>query len=146
MKLSTRSRYGIRMMLELAQNYSKGLVFLKDISKNQDISEKYLGQIIIPLRSAKLVSSSRGAHGGYSLAKKPAAISLFDIVSVLEGSISVVECVADPSVCDRVKKCPTRAIWEKLDKQIHDYLRGITLEDIINTCGKSGKGQNNFQI
>jgi Rrf2 family protein len=145
MKLSTRSRYGIRMMLELAQNYGKGLVFLKDISKNQDISEKYLGQIIIPLKSAKLVASSRGAHGGYSLSKSPAAINLFDIVSVLEGSISVVECVGDPSVCDRVKQCPTRNVWGKLDKLIHDYLRGITLEDLINMSGKS-KNSQSYQI
>jgi Rrf2 family protein len=132
-------------MFELAQNYGKGLVFLKDISKSQDISEKYLGQIIIPLRSAKLIASSRGAHGGYSLSKAPSAINLFDIVNVLEGSISVVECVADPAVCDRTKKCPTRNIWCRLDKMIHDYLRGITLEDLVKMGGKAGNIPN-FQI
>jgi Rrf2 family protein len=131
MKLSTRSRYGIRLLYELALHYEKGLVLLKDISHRQDISEKYLGQLIIPLKSAGLVQSSRGAHGGYFLAKPPAKISLYDVVTVLEGSTCVVDCVADATACDRIEKCPTRGVWETLDKTIRDYLSGINLEDLV---------------
>lgn len=133
MKISSRSRYGIRLLYELALNYGKGLTFLKDISANQDISEKYLGQIIIPLRAAGFVSSSRGAHGGYSLSRSPAQINLLDVVNTLEGSNCIVECIKDPTVCDRTEKCPTRGVWEKLDKTIGDYLRSVTIEDIVKT-------------
>jgi Rrf2 family protein len=138
MKISSRSRYGIRLLYELALNYGKGLTFLKDISSNQDISEKYLGQIIIPLRAAGIVSSSRGAHGGYSLAKPPAKISLYDVVNTLEGSNCIVECIKDPNVCNRTEKCPTRGIWEKLDRTIADYLKSVTIEDVLkNGCDDS---------
>jgi Rrf2 family transcriptional regulator, cysteine metabolism repressor len=133
MKISSRSRYGIRLLYELALNYGKGLVYLKDISANQEISEKYLGQIIIPLRAAGFVSSSRGAHGGYSLSRPPAKINLLDVVNTLEGSNCIVECIKDPTVCNRTEKCPTRGIWEKLDRTICDYLRSVTIEDILKT-------------
>ena len=93
MKITTRSRYGVRLMLELARNFDKGQVLLKDIARNEEISEKYLSLIIIPLRTAGLVQSTRGAHGGYSLTRPPEEITLKDIVQVLEGGISLVDCV-----------------------------------------------------
>lgn len=133
MKLSTRSRYGIRMMYELALQYGQGFIFLKDISYNQDISEKYLGQLIIPLRSSGLVISSRGAHGGYSLAKAPDQITLYDIVNVLEGSTCVVDCVKEPSICSRTGSCPTISVWKDFDKTITDFLQGRTLESLVDT-------------
>jgi Rrf2 family transcriptional regulator, cysteine metabolism repressor len=139
MKLSTRSRYGIRMMYELALKYGQGFIFLKDISYNQDISEKYLGQLIIPLRSSGLVISSRGAHGGYSLAKSPDKITLYDIVNVLEGTTCVVECVKEPGVCSRVGNCPTRPVWEEFDKTITSFLEGVTLESLVNSEENSNK-------
>jgi Rrf2 family protein len=143
MKLSTRSRYGIRLLFELALNYEKGLVLLKDISHRQDISEKYLGQLIIPLKSAGLVQSSRGAHGGYFLAKHPAKISLYDVVNILEGSTSVVDCVSDITACDRIEKCPTRGVWETLDKTIREYLSSINLEDLVQqNCSEDASNLN----
>jgi len=120
-------------MYELALQYGQGFIFLKDISYNQDISEKYLGQLIIPLRSSGLVISSRGAHGGYSLAKAPDQITLYDIVNVLEGSTCVVDCVKEPSICSRTGSCPTISVWKDFDKTITDFLQGRTLESLVDT-------------
>ena len=133
MRLSTRARYGTRLMLELALNFDKGTIFLKDIAKKEEISEKYLSHLVIPLKASGLISSSRGAHGGYKLAKSPSQITLKEIVQTLEGEISCVECVKNPSVCPRVSKCATRGIWEKLDEKISDELSSVTLEDLMNS-------------
>jgi len=132
MRLSTRARYGTRLMLELALNFKKGTIFLKDIARKEEISEKYLSHLVIPLKASGLISSSRGAHGGYRLAKSPYQITIKEIVQVLEGSLSSVECVKNPSVCSRVSKCATRSIWEKLDEKISDVLNSVTLEDLVN--------------
>jgi len=131
MRLSTRSRYGVRLMLELALNYNTGYTFLKNIAKKEDISEKYLSHLVIPLKANGLIVSSRGAHGGYRLAKDPSLITIKDIVKTLEGSISLVECVKNPSVCRRVSGCVTHDIWELLDEKISDTLSSITLKDLI---------------
>jgi len=120
-------------MLELALNFDNGTIFLKDIAKKEEISEKYLSHLVIPLKSSGLISSSRGAHGGYRLAKSPSQITLKEIVQTLEGSISCVECVKNPSICPRVSKCATRGIWEKLDEKISDELSSVTLEDLANS-------------
>ena len=133
MRLSTRSRYGTRLMLELALNFSKGTIFLKDIAEKEEISEKYLSHLVIPLKASGLISSSRGAHGGYMLAKSPSQITLKEIVQTLEGNISCVECVKNPHVCSRFSKCATRSIWEKLDEKISNELSSITLEDLANS-------------
>jgi len=131
MKLSTRARYGVRLMIALALNYGKGLVFLKDIAKRESISEKYLSQIIIPLRGVGLVNSSRGAYGGYSLAKEPSQITLKEIMDVLEGDCSLVDCVKDPSKCPRVPICVTHDIWEMIGEKISETLNSITLDVLV---------------
>jgi len=133
MRLSTRARYGTRLMLELALNFEKGTVFLKDIAEREEISEKYLSHLVIPLRASGLISSSRGAHGGYRLAKSPSQITLKEIVQTLEGGISFVECVKNPSVCPRVSKCAARGIWERLDKKISDELSSVHLADLMKS-------------
>lgn len=139
MKLSTRSRYGVRLMLELALNYEKGLTFLKDAAKNQEISEKYLSQLIIPLRTGGLVVSSRGAHGGYSLAREPKDITLAEIVDILEGEMAVVNCIKDAYPCDRIAACPTRDIWAELNRIVTVYLTSITLDTLVqNSSVRSG--------
>lgn len=143
MKLSTRSRYGIRLMFELALGYSKRPIMLKEIAKNQDISEKYLSKLVIPLKGAGLINSIRGAHGGYMLAHEPAEITVFDIVELLEGNISLVECVDNSSICNRVPFCPTRYIWTGLDETISKYLKGITLDEILKNYSMN-KGENQF--
>ena len=103
MKLSTKGRYGARLMLELALEYGKGPVLLKEVAERQEISEKYLGHLISPLKAAGLINSTRGAHGGYTLAKASKDITLAEVVQAVEGNLSVVECVSSPGVCSRVE-------------------------------------------
>lgn len=130
MKLSTRSRYGVRLMLELALNESKNPVYLKDIARREAISEKYLSLIIIPIKSAGLVSSTRGAHGGYVLAKPPSEITLREIVEILEGDTCLVDCVKSSSTCPRAETCASRDIWTLVSDKISQTLGSITLEDL----------------
>jgi len=131
MKLSTRTRYGVRLMIALALNYPNGPVFLKDIAKGENISEKYLSLIMIPLRSAGLVNSIRGAHGGYSLAREPSQINMKEIVDVLEGDSSLVDCVKDPSTCPRVPICVSRDVWAMIGGKISEALSAITLDTLL---------------
>lgn len=131
MKLSTRTRYGVRLMTVLAQNYGKGTVFLKDIAKGENISEKYLSLIIIPLRGVGLINSVRGAHGGYNLAKEPSQITLKEIVDVLEGDCSLVDCVKNPSSCSRVPICASHDLWESVGNTISEALSSITLDMVV---------------
>lgn len=137
MKLSTRSRYGTRLMLELAIHYGDGTVQLKDIAKNQAISEKYLGQIIIPLKSSGLVLSERGAKGGYMLAKDPSKITVKDIVLCLEGDLSPVEC-GKQNDCHYTAKCVTKNVWKKLEEEIEKVLASVRLEDLLDDLNSSG--------
>ncbi|MFH1079226.1 MAG: Rrf2 family transcriptional regulator [Pseudomonadota bacterium] len=131
MKLSTRTRYGVRLMLALARTYGRGLVFLKDVAKGEEISEKYLSQIIIPLRGAGLVNSNRGVHGGYTLARSPAEITLRQIVEPFEGDC-LVDCVNNPASCPRVLTCASRDVWKLLGGEITETLNGITLEQLLH--------------
>jgi len=131
MKLSTRGRYGTRAMLDLALNYGKGPVSLKNIARRQEISERYLEHIMIALLSAGLVQSTRGSRGGFNLAKLPKEIKLSQIIQVLEGSISPVACVDDPKLCNRVDMCVTYEIWKKLKKAMLEVFDSVTLEDMV---------------
>ena len=131
LRISTKGYYGVRLMLELALNYQKGLVLLKDIAKRQNISEKYLEHIVVSLRATGLILSYRGAHGGYSLAKSPSEITLKDIIQVLEGPIFVVECIDIPTFCDKVEFCVSRDIWKVLSEKIIHTLESVTLENMI---------------
>ena len=135
MKISTRSRYGVRLMLELALKHGKGPMFLKDISGRQEISEKYLGQIIIPLKARGLVTAYRGAHGGYALSREPGKINLRDIVDALENGLSLVDCVKHPAVCKRSNTCITQGVWNRVEKAIVEALEGITLADLVREQG-----------
>ncbi|OHD31816.1 MAG: hypothetical protein A2086_05415, partial [Spirochaetes bacterium GWD1_27_9] len=114
MKLSTRSRYGVRLMFELAVNYNKGAMQLNDISSKEEISEKYLSQIVIQLRLSGLINSIRGSQGGYLLAKRPEEITIKDIVESLEGGLDIVDCVEDQTTCKRSTICVTQMVWKKL--------------------------------
>jgi len=131
MKLSTRGRYAPRAMLDLALNYGKGPVSLKNIARRQEISEGYLEHIMTVLLSAGLVQSTRGLRGGFSLAKLPKEIKLSQIIQAVEGSISPVECVDDPKICNRVDGCVTYEIWKKLKKAMLEVFDSVTLEDMV---------------
>ena len=131
MRISTRSRYGIRLMINLAANYSKGHTFLKDIAREEEISEKYLSQIVIPIRRAGLLIASRGVHGGYTLAIPPAEITAKEIVEVLEGDLALLECTRDAALCNRSVSCASRNLWTGLSKKIAEYLSSVTLDDLL---------------
>jgi len=131
MKLSTRGRYGVRAMLELAMNAGKGPVPLRDLASRQEISAKYLEQLLIPLKSAGLVKSVRGARGGYLLAGSAENITLYDVVRSLEGPLAPVECVEDPEYCDRVGGCTVHLVWGEMGKMLVDFLTSITLTDLV---------------
>ena len=134
MKISTRARYGTRLMVELGRRYGQGPVFLKKIARTEDISEKYLSQIIIPLKAAGLVNSFRGARGGYALAKEPGNINIREIVEVLEGDFTLVECVKNENDCLRSSVCVTRNLWNEVGKAIANTLAKSTLEDLVRQC------------
>lgn len=134
-------------MFELALSFNKGTVFLKDIAERQDLSEKYLSKLIIPLRAAKLVNSARGAHGGYSLSRAPEKITVREIVEVLEGELSPVECLKNASVCERTEYCPTQEIWRDLAKAMAKVLDSYTLQHLVNKHdAKKPQGAWNYSI
>ncbi|MFH2138018.1 MAG: Rrf2 family transcriptional regulator [Candidatus Omnitrophota bacterium] len=134
MKISTRARYGTRLMLELGLHYGEGPVFLREIAKAEDISEKYLSQIIIPLKAVGLVNSFRGARGGYILARDPEEITVKEIVEVLEGGFTLVECINNSELCNRTSRCVTRKLWRDLGNQIAIMLGSVTLKELVIQC------------
>jgi Rrf2 family protein len=140
-RLSTKGRYGTRLMLNLAQHYgnSHEAVILKDISTDEQISIRYLEQIIIPLKINRLVKSIRGAGGGYTLARRPEDIRLSEILHALEGNCCLVECVEDASFCEHLETCTTFDIWKNATELLKGYFDGITLKDIVAQAEKKKK-------
>ena len=131
MKLSTRGRYGTRMMLDLAQHFDKGPVQIGDIAKRQDISVKYLEQLIIPLKKANYIKSVRGPRGGHLLAVSPEKVTVGEIVRILEGGIDLTDCVGNPDLCSRSDQCVTRKIWAEATQAMFDKLNAVTLAQMI---------------
>lgn len=130
MKLSTRGRYGARFMLDLALHYGDGPVLLRALSERQEISIKYLEQLIPSLKAEGLVKSTRGPHGGYHLARPPSEITLYDIVSTLEGPTNLADCVSTPESCHRAETCATHEVWEDVSHKIVEMLCAVTLEEM----------------
>ena len=131
MKLSTRSRYGTRILVDLARHNNQGPVQISEISKRQDISVKYLEQLIRPLKQAKLVQSVRGPKGGHLLAKKPEEISLGQIVRLYEGQTDLVECISNPEKCDMADDCRVRLAWKDATRVLYEKLDSTTIADLI---------------
>src|SRR4030042_2280114 len=131
MKLSTRSRYGTRVLLELALRDGKEPVPLKDIARRQQISLLYLEHLITPLIVVGMIKTTRGARGGVWLARAPQEIRLSEVIGRLEGSIAPVDCVADPGTCSRSDLCVTRDIWVELKKAMDGVLESKTLQDLV---------------
>ncbi|MBN1662946.1 MAG: Rrf2 family transcriptional regulator [Deltaproteobacteria bacterium] len=127
MKLSTRGRYGVRFMVDLAGQYGKGPIFLTDVVARQDVSQKYLGHLIRPLKAKGLISSQRGVKGGYVLAKPPDEISLKDVLDVVEGPLCIVGCVDDAAVCNRSAACIFRDVWSETSEKIGAVFASVTL-------------------
>lgn len=133
MKISTKGRYVLRMLLDLSEHKGEGYVALKDIAKRQGISKKYLEQIIPLLNNADMLVASRGYQGGYMLAKDPSMYTVGDILRITEGSIAPVSCLeGNHSTCEREGQCMTLYVWQGLDKVISEYLDSITLQDILD--------------
>ena len=136
MKLSTKGRYSVTALYELALHYGEGVVPLKTIAKTQGISENYLEQLMAPLRRAGLVESVRGAQGGYTLALPPAEVTIGQIITAVEGPIALVDCLltnakAEGRSCVRAGHCVTRQIWEEVRDSINSVLNNISLADLI---------------
>jgi Rrf2 family transcriptional regulator, iron-sulfur cluster assembly transcription factor len=131
LKLSTRSRYGTRLMVDLAQHYNQGPVQIRDIARRQAISVKYLEQLIIPLKKAGLITSVRGAKGGHLLSMPPANITAGEIVRVLEKETSLIQCLDFPDSCERIEGCPTRNLWKRATRAFYDQLDDVTLAELV---------------
>jgi Rrf2 family protein len=133
MKLSTRSRYGTRILVDLARHHDQGPVQIGEISKRQDISVKYLEQLIRPLKQANLVTSVRGPKGGHLLAKKPEDISLGQIVRLFEGQSELVECISHPEKCSMSEDCQVRLAWQDATRVLYEKLDSTTIADLVNS-------------
>jgi len=133
MKLSTKGRYGLRAMIDLALNAKDSQISIKNISERQNISENYLEQIIAVLKKNGFVKSSRGAQGGYSLNKSPKDISVGDILRALEGDLNPVDCITvnEEIQCSESELCVTKFVWKKISDSINDVVDNITLEDLV---------------
>ena len=139
MKLSSKGRYGVKSMLDLALHNGEGPVALKSIAERQDISENYLEQLFATLRKAGQVKSIRGAQGGYILAHDPKTITIGSILRVLEGSLAPVDCVLedDPIKCSKADRCVTKIVWKKIRDKVNEAVDSITLYDLIEEYKKS---------
>ena len=132
LKLSTKGRYAIRAMLDLALQTRENPIIIKDISKRQDISDLYLEQLFNRLKAAGLVRSTRGPKGGFTLTRSPSLITLGDILQAMEGSTAPVECVDNAQVCSRSDSCVTRKVWAAVKKSMDEVLESTTLKDLVN--------------
>ncbi len=142
MKLSTRTRYGIRAVLELAQNYGHGPLQLRTIAARQELSVKYLEQLMAILKSAGIVRSIRGAKGGYVLAKGPGEIKVSQCFDCLEGHVITTECIADDNYCSRMDFCVARGLWVQVQNAVMDVLESMTLKDLLDKAKKKGETLN----
>lgn len=133
MKISTKGRYALRLMLDLAEHKDQGFIALKDIAKRQGISKKYLEQIIPLLNRSGVLRTTRGSQGGYMLAKTPDHYTVGDILRITEGSLAPVSCLEDDvNLCERAGECMTLGVWKGLYRAITDYLDSVTLQDILD--------------
>lgn len=146
MKLTTKFRYGTRAMIDLALHAENGVVSLKDIAERQNISHKYLENLISALQAAGLVKSVRGPRGGYRLALNPPEITLRRLYDVLEGTSPLVECTDDQYSCERQEICVTREIWDQLYQVNMDFLDSITLKNLVERTKEIRAGANSYVI
>jgi len=140
-KLTSKGRYSMRAMLDLAVHFGQGLIQIKDIAARQQIPERYLVKLFIPLRRAGLVKSLRGIHGGFTLAKPPAEIQLDEIIRVSEGTLMPVRCIDEPKACPQANICVARNIWTKIGKAINKVLESITLQDLVSELYLQPEGE-----
>jgi Rrf2 family protein len=131
MKLSTKCRYGLRAMIELARNFDNGPINRKKIAEAQHITKAYLENILTSLREKSLIRTTRGANGGFVLQLDPSRITVLAIVNALEGSIAPVDCIENRSVCEKIPSCPARLVWKKLYDAQTRALSELSLQDVL---------------
>ena len=132
MKLSTKTRYGTRLLFDLARHYQNGPVQIGEVARRQDISVKYLEQIIRPLKQAGLIFSVRGPKGGHLLAKPPEEISIGEVVRLLENEADLVGCVSNPENCEKSDDCPVRLVWQDGTHAMYEKLDAIKISDLVS--------------
>ena len=147
MRISTKTRYGMRLMIDIAQNQGGGRVALKDVAERQGVSKKYLEQVVAPLVSAGLLGVTRGTQGGYHLSRPPQEITLADIVGASEDGLELLVCTVDSDACIRADGCPSRQIWGGLEGAMRAYLEGQTLAEVAHigngSCAAAGGSNGN---
>ena len=146
MRISTRGRYGLRIMIELALRYGQGPVMMSTLAECQQVSRKYIHSILTALKNASLVRAVRGAHGGYMLADAPEKISALQVLQALEGSLAPVDCVANSKVCERSKRCAAKMVWEEIERQVNTSLEGINLKTLALRQSQLGDEQMMYYI
>ena len=145
MKISTKGRYALRMLLDLAEHRDKGFIPLKDIAERQGISKKYLEQIVGILNQSGILRTNRGYQGGYMLAQPPEKYTVGQVLRITEGSLSSVACLdTETNLCERSSFCKTLPVWQGLDKLVNEYLDSITLQDILD--GDKSVGGDDYSI
>ncbi len=132
----------MRTLMDIAMHQAKGPVTLNDIAERQKISVKYLWQVINPLKTAGLLSVTRGAKGGYVLARRPEKITMLEVLTLLEGPVSVVECLTKKDFCHQVDVCVARTVWGEVNQAVEKALKGITLDEVLRRCGGTAEADN----
>lgn len=140
MKVSKKTRYGLRLMVELARNYRTGPVSLSEVARKEGISERFLGQIMHQLKAEAPVVSIRGPKGGYMLSMPPSEITIKSVLDIFGAPLNFVECIRDISACDKGEDCPARIVWVEIEKCIDRTLRSLTLADLISGRRKAKSG------
>lgn len=131
MKIPTKIRYGLRFLLDVAKHGDHGVVSLREAARRQDISQKYLWQVVAPLKSAGLITSERGKDGGFRLNRNPRDVTIRDVYTAIEGECALVGCLSRPETCPRHEHCEVRDVWDEISQGLGDLMHGITLEHIL---------------
>ncbi len=131
MKIPTKIRYGLRFLLDVAEHGDEGVVTLREASRRQGISQKYLWQVVAPLKSAGLITAERGKDGGFRLAREPRDVTIRDVYTAIEGDCSLVGCLTRPETCPRHEHCEVRDVWDEISQGLGDLMQRITLEQIL---------------
>lgn len=138
MKISTKGRYALRMIVDLAEHKEDGFIALKDIARRQNVSKKYMEQIVPVLNAAGLLTTNRGNRGGYKISKEPSEYTVGEILRITEGNVAPVSCLeTEVNACERKDCCQTLFVWEGLYKAVNEYLDSITVQDILDRGGTS---------
>ncbi len=132
MKITAKSRYALRILLDIAIHGGEGLRTIKQISESQGISEKFISRIAVPLRRAGFIATTRGVNGGFQLARLPSKITLLSIVEAIDGPLALVHCLARPGVCRRQGSCAAELAWSGVNEALAEALRGVTLQRVVD--------------